>query len=247
MNDSSNQLQFTQFLQTVQFQKRLQAPHHIDTMPKHKQATPQQKQPNKHATIQQKHNEPPYEYDTLQLSFLTTHYENANDYYTDDFSLYTVPHYITRKQHPGHDNYLYRRWNNPTVSSTHKKNRKTNHRLSVTAKDDTSVTPTLQTISTLDTRSSHLTNIETDTILSITIWNHPIVQYRMPNRPSTSTRNQSRHPSTAVQYALIGVYDKLRNPSEPPRLLLFFASIICVVLSSFILLTDFFTIVKIDD
>ena len=53
--------------------------------------------------------------------------------------------------------------------------------------------------------------------------------------------------STAVQYALIGVYDKLLNLFKLPCLLLFFASIICVVLSSFILLTDFFTMVKIDD
>ena len=91
------------------------------------------------------------------------------------------------------------------------------------------------------------TNIDTDAILSITIWNQPIVQYRMPNRPAASTRNRSQeHPSTAIRYALIGVYDKL-NPSKLPCLLSFFPSIICVVLSCFILLADSFTMVKIDD
>ena len=84
----------------------------------------------------------------------------------------------------------------------------------------------------------------TDAILNITIWNQPIVQYRMPIQPNT--RNRSRHPSTAVRYALIDVYDKL-NPSELPCLLPFFTSIICVVLSCFILLADSFTMVKIDD
>ena len=70
----------------------------------------------------------------------------------------------------------------------------------------------------------------------------------MPIRPFVSPRNRSReHPSTAVRYALIGVYDKLLNPSKLPCLLSFFTSIICVVLSCFILLTDSCTLVKIDD
>ena len=60
-------------------------------------------------------------YDTLQLLFLTTHYESA-DNYTDVFPLYTVSHYITRKKNPSHDNYyVYRRWNNPTICK-HKTN-----------------------------------------------------------------------------------------------------------------------------
>ena len=114
-------------------------------------------------------------YDTLQLSFLATHYENTHNY-TDEFPLYTVPHYITRKKRSGHDNYLlYQRWNNPTARSTTKKTRK--KRLILTrsiTKDDPSVTPTLTTLSTLDTRSLHQTNIDPDTILRITIWNQPI-------------------------------------------------------------------------
>ena len=77
------------------------------------------------------------------------------------------------------------------------------------------------------------------------IWNKPIVQYRMPIRPNTC--NRSRHPSTAVQYALIGVYDKLLHPRKLPCLLYLFTSIICVVLSCFNLLADFFNMVKIDD
>jgi hypothetical protein len=183
MNDSSNQLQFTQSLKTVQFRRYLQAVQHIDTATKHTQAVPQQKQPSKHTptTPTHTHEDPkPYMYDTLQLSFLTTHYESA-DNYTDAFPLYTVPHYITRKKNPSHDNYLYRRWNNPTVRK-HKttKTRKTNKRIPVTAKDDTSVASTLKTLSTIDTRSSHPTNIDTDTILSITIWNQPILQYQLP-------------------------------------------------------------------
>ena len=70
----------------------------------------------------------------------------------------------------------------------------------------------------------------------------------MPIRPSASDPNQSRPPSTAVQYALIGVYDKLLHPRKLPCLLYLFTRIICVVvLSCFILLVDSFTMVKIDD
>ena len=190
----------------------------------------------------------PYMYDTLQLLFLTTHYETStiNNYYTDEFSLYTVPHYITRKKNPSHDNYLYRRWNNPAARS--KKTRTKHQRLPVTTKDDTSVTPTLETLSTLDTRSSHQTNIDPDTILSITIWNQPIAQYRIPSRPNTHNRHRSRvQSSTAVQYALIGVYDKLLHPPNVSYLLPTFTRIVCVILSCFILLADSFTLVKIDD
>ena len=171
-------------------------------------------------------------------------------YYIDEFPLYTVPHYITRKQHPSHDNYLYRRWNNPNAHKHKTKKTRTKRRLvkHSTAKDDPSVTPTLETLCTTDTRTSHPTNIDTDAILSITIWKQPIVQYRMPIRPFPSTRNRPRHPSTAIRYALIGVYDKLLNP---PKLLcplsLLFTSITCVLLSCFILLADSFTLVKIDD
>ena len=255
MNDSSNQLQFTQCLKTVQFRRNLQATSKA-TPQATPQATPDANQ-SKHATTTTtttmkeicKDPQPPYRYDTLQLSFLTTHYESADDY-TDVFPLYTVPHYITRKKHRSHDNYLYRRWNNPTVSST-KKTRKTNQRTltrsTAKTKDDPSVTSTLETLSTLDTRYSHPTNIDNDTILSLTIWNQPIVQYQLPIRPFASRHRSREHPSTAVQYALIGVYDKLLNPSTIPCLLLFFNSIICVVLSCFILLADSFTMVKIDD
>ena len=112
--------------------------------------------------------------------------------------------------------------------------------------DDPSVMPTLDTISTLvDTPSSHPTNIDNDTILSITIWNQPIVQYQLQIQPNT--RNRSRHPSIAVQHALIGVYDKLLQPSQVSRLVPIFTRIVCVVLSCFILLADSFTMVKIDD
>ena len=83
-------------------------------------------------------------------------------------------------------------------------------------KDDASVTPTLKTLCTVDTRSSEPThNNDTDVILNIMIWNQPIIQYQMPIQPFVSPRNRSRrYPSTAIQYALIGVYDKLLNPSK---------------------------------
>ena len=151
----------------------------------------------------------PYMYDTLQLSFLTTHYESADDY-TDQFTLYTVPQYITQKKHPCHDNYLYRRWNNLTTHKHKTKKTRTNH-----PKDDTSVAPTLETLYTINTTPRQHGNA--DMLLSITIWNQPIVQYRLPTRPSAPTRNRSwEHPSTAVQYVLIGVYNKLLIPSKLP-------------------------------
>ena len=56
-----------------------------------------------------------------------------------------------------------------------------------------------------------------------------------------NTCNQSRSdPSTAVQYALIGVYGKLLNPPKIPcALSIFTTNIVCVVLSCFVLLTAF--------
>ena len=207
-------------LKTVQFQNRLQAAQHIDTTP---QATPQatlQHTTTKHTltTMTNEDSPPPYKYDTLQLLFLTTHHKNIKAY-DNEFTPYNISTYITKKRnnHRAHDEYLYQRWTNPTARS--KKTRKTNQRNLVcsTTKDDTSVTPTLTTLSTLDTRSSHPTNIDTDTILSITIWNQPIAQYRIPPRPNT--RNLSRHPSIAVQHALTGVYDKLIHPRKLPCLL----------------------------
>ena len=100
MNDPSVQLQF---------QKCLRAAHHIDTTTKHTQAVSQHADPppSKHTMTKHTQEEPtPYIYDTLHLLFLTTHYENTNEY-IDAFPLYTVPQYITRKKHPSHDNYLY--------------------------------------------------------------------------------------------------------------------------------------------
>ena len=177
MNDPSVQLQFVKCLQAV----------HIDTQVPQATSqttkTTQSKQTTTTTTHTHTHTHkdptPPYKYNTLQLSFLTTHCENTNEY-IDEFPLYTVPQYITQKKHPSHDNYLYRRWNNPTEDKHQtKKTRKTNQstHTRTTTKDDTSVTPTLQTLCTQDTRSSHQTNLDPDTILSITIWNQPMVHY----------------------------------------------------------------------
>ena len=69
----------------------------------------------------------------------------------------------------------------------------------------------------------------------------PIIHYRMPNW-SNARRNQSRlDPSTAVQYALIVVYNKLLNPLKLPHLMSVFTSTVCIVLSCFVLLADSFT------
>ena len=196
--------------------------------------------------MKETYNNPPptYTYDTLQLSFLTTHYEKINDYYTVEFPLYTVPQYIKRKKHPSHDNYLYRRWTNTPSANKHKtkKTRTRHQRPLVITKDDTSVTPTLETLSTTNTSTPH---DNADMLISITIWNKPIVQYQLPIRPNT--RNRSRHPSIAVHHALIGVYDKLLQPPNVSRLMPIFPRIVCIVLSCFILLADSFVLVKIDD
>ena len=165
----------------------------------------------------------------------------------------TVPAYANDAQ----DAFLYHRWNrsnrnkNTTaISPTATTGKTTAYApIKIPVKDDSSVTPTVETLCTLATCSLDPTYNDTDdAILNITIWNHPIVQYQMPARPFTTTRNRSReHPNTAVQFALIGVYDKLLHPSKSPCLLSFFTSIISVALSCFILLAESFTMVKIDD
>ena len=138
--------------------------------------TPRQRTRKRTASHTTNHNEtnthknllPPYKYDTLQLVFLTTHHENIKTY-DNEFTLYKIPIYIIKKRnnHHAHDKYLYRRWNNnPTARSKTKRTRKTNQRLLVTAKDDTSVTPTLETLCTQDKQISHSTNFANDTILS---------------------------------------------------------------------------------
>jgi hypothetical protein len=242
MNDPSVRLQFTQCLKTVQFNNYLQDAHHIDTTTTNATTTT-----HTTTTMNATHNDPPpsYKYDTLQLLFLIAHYETTTTDYINSFPLYTVPHYITRKKHPGHDNYLYRRWTNTHTANKHKtkKTRTQHQRLLITTKDDTSVTPTLETLSTTDTRTPH---DNADMLISITIWNKPIAQYRMPKRPATRNRSVPG-PSIAVQHALIGVYDKLLHSPTVSYLLPTFPRSVCVVLSCFILLADSFTMVKIDD
>ena len=77
-------------------------------------------------------------------------------------------------------------------------------------------------------------------LLSITIWNRPLVQYQLPTQLTTTIRSRPPY-STAVQYALIGVYNKLLHPPTFSSLISTFISIICVLLSSFVLLADSFT------
>ena len=160
-------------------------------------------------------NQTKHEYD----EFFSSPHKNADC--TRSVPLYSPPKYA---KNDDHDAFLYHRWNKTNTNknsntirpSTNKTRPAVNSKTvehtptAIQVKDDPSVTPTLKTLCTLDTCSSDSTCTDTDVILSITIWNQPIVQYRMPTR--STIRNQSRHPSTAVQYALIGVYDKLLHP-----------------------------------
>ena len=166
MNDPSVQLQFEKCLQTVQFDNAMKKYTQALSQPSSQQPHPSKNTmelnhanppPSKHTTMKHTQEEPtPYMYDTLQLLFPTTHYETTTTSdYINKFPLYTAPQYITQKKHPSHNSYLYHHWNNPT--ETH-----TNQRLFVT-KDDMSVTPTLATLCTLDTRFSHSTNAANDT------------------------------------------------------------------------------------
>ena len=100
-----------------------------------------------------------------------------------------------------HDAYLYHGWNNnkrkntgtPKLIPIGNSTKRTTTAYSpnkTPVKDDPSVTPTLETLCIFNTRSLHSTYIDTDIILSITIWNQPIVQYQLPL--GTNSRNQSR-------------------------------------------------------
>ena len=130
-----------------------------------------------------------------------------------------------------HDGFLYHRWNKTTTNAntttihlcTNKPRPTVNTKTiahtptAIPVKDDPSVTPTPETLCTFDTCSSNSTTIDNDAILNIKIWIQPI--------SFNSNRSQEHH-STTVQYALIGVYDKLLNPSKLPCLFSIFNSII---------------------
>ena len=94
-----------------------------------------------------------------------------------------------RNKNHAHDKYLYRRWINPTVHKYKTKKPCTVPHAETPVTDDPSVTPTLETFYTLNTRSPHHTDDTPNTILSFTILNQPFVQYRIPNRPTTQTHN----------------------------------------------------------
>ena len=89
MNDPSVRAQFEQSLHTKHTQAKPQAP--PQATPYANQAVPQQDPPpSKHTTTKQhEDSSPAYTYDTLQLLFLTTHYENTNEY-IDKFPLYII-------------------------------------------------------------------------------------------------------------------------------------------------------------
>ena len=142
------------------------------------QASPQQKHPSKHTPMKHTYEDlpppPPQKYDTLQLLFLTTHHKNIKAY-DDEFTLYKIPTYITKKRnnHHAHDKYLYRRWINPNSRKTKKPCCITPIAATSapTPKDDLSVAHTLQTL--LPTKSTHTHTSHQhgnfDTLISITI------------------------------------------------------------------------------
>ena len=93
-----------------------------------------------------------------------------------------------------HDAFLCHRWNKantnkatitpsttkPTPAAATPTYQKSYAPTEIPVKDDPSVTPTLETLCTHNTCSLHQTNIDTNVILNITLWNQPIVQYQMP-------------------------------------------------------------------
>ena len=141
-----------------------------------------------------------------------TEFTNQAKRKQDEFFLpKKTPHALAATSSPAptyvndnHDAFLYHRWNNSnknTRTIRPGKNKQTldansdtiaHTRTETLVKDDSSVTPTLETLctlDTLDTRLSHSTNVANDTILRITIWNQPIVQYQLPIRPNTRHRS----------------------------------------------------------
>ena len=104
-----------------------------------------------------------------------------------------------------HDAFLYHRWHNTNKkqmntgtnkpTTTPHINLLTSHTtayapIKIPVKDDPSVTPTLETLCTHNTCSLHPTNIDTNVILNITLWNQPIAQYQMPIQPFVYTHNR---------------------------------------------------------
>ena len=83
-------------------------------------------------------------------------------------------------ENDNHNAFLQHRWNNanknkPTVHTHKTKKTRTKHKRLLVTKDDMFITPTFETLCTLDTRSSHhIENEDTDAILSLTIWNQQI-------------------------------------------------------------------------
>jgi hypothetical protein len=157
-----------------------------------------------------------------------------------------------------HDAYLYHFWNNkhkntgttkpaPAGNSTNSTPTTAYTLTEITVKDDVSTIPTLKTlcIHTLESDPNKII-VASHMLINFTIWNQPIVHYRMPNQPNTYHRSRL-DPSTAVQYTLIGVYDKLLNPPKFSQLFLTVTSIVCLVLYCFVFLAASFTMVKIDD
>ena len=100
--------------------------------------------------------------------------------------------------------------------------------------------------------SSHQPTRDPDTILNITIYLEPTyctVSNSLSNwYLSHPFFSHSRlNLSTAIQYALIGVYDKLSNPlNKDTTNSVYITRNVCVVSSCFVLLADSFTLVKID-
>ena len=136
----------------------------------------------------------PFSPDASSIKAFTTQAKQGyDDFFLPKKTAHTAP--ITPSPAPttyandNHDAFLYHRWNNAHTNTTSTISTRTNKPISAAAnsktianaltklsvKDDPSVTPTLKTLSTIDTCSSHSTKNNTDAILSITIWNQPII------------------------------------------------------------------------
>ena len=112
-----------------------------------------------------------------------------------------------------HDDYLYHCWNN---TKKHHKHTSTNKQASA-VKDELSTTHTLDTLCTLDTSDPDKKLAATNMLINLMIWNQQIIRYQIPNQPNTTTTQSWLPCGTAVQYALIGVNEKLPNPPSHHR------------------------------
>ena len=112
-------------------------------------------------------------YHTTHPLFITTHYENTHDY-NIDFTQYKIPQYIIKKRNKNHthDAYLYRRWTKPN----HTTKTRTKHQASTPHHNQES----------FYNQHKFLSARNASMPVTITIWNHPSVQYRKQKQHNTA-------------------------------------------------------------